>query len=311
MNYSRINSILTSHLCIGKIALLFFACSTHTHAALVVYEGFDYPPPALNEANGGFGWRGPWQSTAQLNVDSVAFVKTGSLTTPDNYPTTFGNRLILTDDSGGQMVAYRGLATDAFIDLRKNGIYYFAFIVRRSSSGYLINLTQGASTPVLSISVSTAGAITLNLAGEVVSSGNVIANNFSNLFVIKIEANADGPDVVSLNRYADSQSLPNEEPNIWLLTVESEVDLFAERLALHGGSNRTIEFDEIRIGTSWDSTLYQLPTFFGMTLEQSQDLSNWSPILITPEMVGSDGRISPPDVNGSNFFRMRIEALED
>jgi hypothetical protein len=113
----------------------------------------------------------------------------------------------------------------------------------------------------------------MNLAGESVTSGTLIANNFSYLFVAKIVTAAGGPDHVFFQRYIDSQELPLAEPDVWLLNASTETGLLAERMAFLGGSNRTIEFDEVRIRTTWDTIAIPEPATVALGLGVSSLLA--------------------------------------
>jgi hypothetical protein len=95
------------------------------------------------------------------------------------------------------------------------------------------------------------------------------------------------------------------------LEVAAETSLFAERVAFFGGGNRTIEVDEFRVGTTWADNVYVTPSSFGLTLERSNDFVSWDQVSFTPDMVTGDGRIVASDLEGSNFFRLRIEPKEE
>lgn len=279
-------------------------------ATTIIEERFDYEGDILAGANGGIGWRDSWKSTPQLDTESGAVLGAQSLPAPQGYPSAVEKRLSLIDP-GGQPTAYRGLDPSAIIYFDENRTYFVSFLVRRSQSGYGFALRQGANTTVVGVTVSTGGAITLTLDGQSATSANVISNDTSYLFVLKIETAASGLDRVYLSRYAESQTLPEEEPETWLLEVAAETSLFAERVAFLGGGNRTIEFDEFRVGTTWAGNVYEVPSSFGLTLEQSSDLATWNQVLITSDMVGPAGRIFLPDADGNKFFRMRIDAKEE
>ena len=95
------------------------------------------------------------------------------------------------------------------------------------------------------------------------SSGTVIANNYSYLYVGKIVGSSTGAATAYFTRYVEAplQSLPSLEPESWLLeaTLPEASILFADRIVLSGGSNRTVSYDEIRIGSTWAEGVGVIP----------------------------------------------------
>tara|TARA_R100000027_G_scaffold53229_1_gene42037 strand:- start:12683 stop:13543 length:861 start_codon:yes stop_codon:yes gene_type:complete len=232
------------------------------NAATLLYEGFDYTGSNLDSANGGSGWTTSWQSNSALSADSTANIGSGSLVAPTDSVAPTGNSISLTDP-GGQVLAARGIAEPARIDLGSDSTFYFSFLAEKTTSGLYMNFRQGNSTNVLSLAVSSGGAVTMTLDDVATSSGTVIANNYSYLYVGKIVGSSTGAATAYFTRYVEAplQSLPSLEPESWLLeaTLPEASILFADRIVLSGGSNRTVSYDEIRIGSTWAEGVGVIP----------------------------------------------------
>lgn len=254
------------------IAITSLVSAPNANATLLAYEGFNYSGSLLNsgnDGNSGFGWSTNWKSVTNLSTNSAADLNGSSLSAPIGYPTNWiaGGSMRL-QNPGGQTVAARGIAAPARIDLSADQTIYFSFLAEKTSGGIAVDFRQGNSTIVLQLGVSTGGAVTMNLAGETTTSGTLIANNFTYLYVGKVVGSSTGPAEAYFTRYATSQTIPSSEPESWLLsamTADSST-LFADRISFSGGSNRTVTFDEIRIGTSWDAVAVPEPATVALGL---------------------------------------------
>ena len=99
---------------------------TPCHAALIVYDGFNYSPVGaaiLGESGGGdFGWSGPWTGTQT----SGYFVGGGSLASPFPGEPSPGN-MLSTGISGGNKGTFRNLAASLGAPGTTD---YFSFLIQ-------------------------------------------------------------------------------------------------------------------------------------------------------------------------------------
>jgi len=102
--------------------------SGSVHAALIAYEGFDYPDgTAVVGANGGSGFTEPYQLNGS-GAGSVSTVLAGSLT----YTDALGNMLVTSGNKGffaGNTTGNQTAQPSRFINtLRTNGTSWFSFV---------------------------------------------------------------------------------------------------------------------------------------------------------------------------------------
>ncbi len=89
--------------------------------------------------------------------------------------------------------------------------------------------------------------------------------------------------------------LSHHRLNSWITSSCRDVFLvFLVIIAIFFASQTPATGSEVRLG-----------------LERSDDLSEWSPVPLTPEMIGEDGRIILEASGESGFFRMRIEREDE
>ena len=244
--------------CLG--GLLVLCClALRAQGVLLVYEGFDYASDTLAGANGGIGWNTSWKANAELTEESQAWILGNSLVPPEGYGQAMEGGCALLEMPAGQPSAYRGLAAESSIDMNSVSTFYISFLAERSntsSRAFSVWLKEASGSDVLSAAVSTGGAVTLTLGTNSVSSPNIIGTGQPHLFVMKIESFEDSPDHVYICSYRTSRDfIPVKEPDVWKLSVSAEVGSVASVFGLRGGLNRSIQFDEVRIGTSWESVI--------------------------------------------------------
>ena len=182
-------------------------------------------------------------------------MQAGSLAAPTGLDTS-GNHLALILP-GGQSTAFRGLASSAQLDLGVDATYYMSILHKRSVGGMLFGLSDASGGNVFQIAFSSSGKYTMALGTDSVSEGVATTTVGAYLTVIKIEASASGNDTASFTRYYETQTVdPDTEPASWILT-SNEIDLSSvgSTVKLYGGSDRTIQYDEIRLGDSWASVI--------------------------------------------------------
>lgn len=254
-----------------KTVIMFIGCIaslgiiSNAYASLLAYEGFDYASTNLAGANGGSGWATSWKGNAALTTNSLADMQTNSVPAPTGYgPNPIGGSTKMANP-GGAISAYRGLTSASDIDLGVTSTYYMSMLVERSGSGFSFGIKDSSGVNnVLGAAVSTGGAITMSVGTNAVTSANIIGNGSAYLWVFKVVANASGVDTAYVQVYNEGVTVPSAEPAAWLLTNNVALSSIGSVLYLGGGSNRTIQYDEIRIGTTWDSVVIPEPATIGL-----------------------------------------------
>jgi len=72
----------------------------------------------------------------------------------------------------------------------------------------------------------------------------------------KIVASKDSPDQVFLRAFSGEETIPDQEPLVWTCTSDPFRDSTTfECIRLYAGKSSKYLFDELRIGTSWESVV--------------------------------------------------------
>jgi hypothetical protein len=253
---------------VGCAAALLWPLSVQ--AALLEYEGFDYPAAlgsSLNGQNGGTGWGAAW-------ADADNDTRIDSANTSLAYPagvgfTPSGSRIELTaTDSSVQ--ATRALGTSMNLNSSSNVFYASALFQTSAVTGQTsgIDFFDGASNLRWRFGINGAGNFFVgmdpNQASQLATSTTTLTPNTTYLLVSKMSTGTgtNGLDQVFLKVY-DASSIVGNEPTLaeWDLTASggSSVTLISARLNMANGAGQTNYFDELRIGTTWADVVNPVP----------------------------------------------------
>ncbi len=119
------NQVLSNHLGLLLAGLGFILAPRPAEAALIAYEGFNYPAgTAVSGLNGGFGWNGPWQTSPHFTAQGLDLtINSGdvpvnapftNLVTGGNHLSTIGSLSSVTTGGNGS-----GIRTFRAIDLAR------------------------------------------------------------------------------------------------------------------------------------------------------------------------------------------------
>lgn len=248
-----------------------FACcafASGTQAALIVYEGFDYPGPALHGASGGTGWTADWQDS---NNDFEK-VQAGSLTSPASPVPSLGNRVEGPGGTNPSAVADRELPTT--LDFSVDGtIFYASFLIKKTTAAggsqnnveFNLNNAAAPNIQLLRFGSTTGSQFFLNATTNL---GENVTQNETFFVVLKGVSSAASNDQFFANVYDSANSPPVSEPDTWEMTHSQNTSFKMDLLRLVIGNNAGGAFDEIRIGSTWESVTSAVPepTSFGMLL---------------------------------------------
>jgi len=234
-------------------------------AGLLAYEGFDYKDPKAlrtHQANGGFGWVGPWDGFARP-------LPPGDAARP---PLDVGESLVRPGaasvggcfDFTGFSKYYRRLATPVRLDV--DGFYYLSFLFRRQGppadplNAVAVLLRTGTEIRKEDqrkrLNVGVGGVNQLFTHLNAVGSRTPLPLEFGQtyLLVAKIAARAGEPDQVFLRVYAPHEAVEPQEPDGWTVTGPPfHSDLVFDWLEVHINSLTRQTIDEVRLGTTWAS----------------------------------------------------------
>lgn len=243
-------------------------------AGLLAYEGFEYLDPGdlrAGQANGGFGWAGPWRPgfARPLNDGDrnlLALNVHEGLARPGAAVRPLGGCF----DYTGFAKYFRRLGTPVRLDA--DAVYYVSFLFRRHGPP-----TDPLNSVSLQFRTSEELEKELNKEGiDLTKRLNMGVDRCNDLFthlerigtrtpmplsfgetyllVAKIVASRSNPDQVFLRIYGPQEPIGHDEPGSWPVAgppVQS--DLVFEWLEIHINSKTRQTIDEIRLGSTWAS----------------------------------------------------------
>lgn len=233
-------------------------------AALLASDHFDYSTAETlgSQSTAGGGWSSGWTSNAALTTASTATVASGSLPAPTDYaPVPSANSAIQ-----ASMLAYRGLAAIAEMDLGVDQDYYISFLAERtatpSSKSYSLLLQNSSGGNIGIVGTSTGGSpnVTLGGSGNVSQGSNIVGNGSAYLWVIKVSAKASAADQIFVKVYNEAVTVDTTEPVTWNVSSNGELNNSTiSQIGFAQGSGATLQIDEVRIGETWEDVVVPEP----------------------------------------------------
>jgi hypothetical protein len=235
-------------------------------SALMAYEGFDYDALDYlsNNAPGGTGWIGGWQGSASTSTN--VYAAAGSIE-PDvqmNYQLTPQAN---SAQAGASYYAMRKME-DA-VDMGITADYYISYLVNlddntyNSSSVGLYQNGDSTSPWLFRSEMFYIGYPGYDLDSQFAlrSNSNVSTKHVSwesgttYMVVVKIDADADGDDIVSVKVFDAANPVPTAEPTSWDASFTADLDSQYSWFSIYGrAANYTYwTKDEIYVGMSWAS----------------------------------------------------------
>jgi len=235
------------------MAGLLLALAGPAQAALLLYEGFDYPIGSLSgQGISGEGWVGGWSSGDKYNAvaESLSML---------NLPF---------DLTGGAVVGQDTVNRDFDgIDFSQEGVYFISFIMKRTGWGaadgggewFNFHLRDSSYGKVVAVGISSGEEFhTTELGATVSTSGGQAATTNAYFMVAKVVTHSVENDEVYLRVYSESDTVDLSETANWTLVGGTEAsDALATKITLWAGSDNDDDglfqawFDELRIGTTW------------------------------------------------------------
>ena len=249
--------------------------------AQVIYDGFDYTPGSnnLNGQNGGSGFSAAWSDASTTdNISVTAGSLVPSATMRAGYSTS-GNKTASPTGAGANLdfTATRQMTTS--INLDATSTTYFSFLVLGdwttvgNSRGFNVGFTSsatGLSTNAVTVkkafnTTNLFAAVAGTETGTGISGG--INDNQVTFVVGKLDT-TNGADTLSLISYAGgTETVAATETwdisNVALGSLTGSLSHFV----FTGRVNDTgmfYNFDEIRVGSSWDAVTVPEPTTWAL-----------------------------------------------
>ncbi len=256
------------------LAVMALFGSLTAHAALVVYEGFDYSGASdVDGENGGTGWAGAWG----INGGSPSVVSIYDGTSLSNGAFTGAGFTPVGGSMSNNHNTFGGERTFASaLSMTVDEEYYFSFLIRYPEQTEAVS-TQlsftGNANPVFVRFNQGDASVTVG-PGTFSSTGSEGYTDDTTYFVVgKITASAGGTDSISINVFDNAESVPVSES--FLITSGgaslsgSITGIQFTQGDLQNNDGNPASFDEFRLGTTWESVAIPEPSslaLVGLTL---------------------------------------------
>jgi hypothetical protein len=242
------------HLGLGMLLVAGLAASAN--AALLAYEGFDYPIGGeVVGLNGGTGWTGPWTENIATSNGDFPLAADSLVNTPFPFTPT-GGRL--------RTVGVASLGFDAVsrtmpgLDMSAEGTRYFSFLMRKeiaasSNNNLEFNLIDSTNASMNDFRFGATSADRFFLTSTDNNDlGATVATNTTYFVVMKVDANTDATaDVVNVAIYSGATNVPLTEPDSWDLTFSIASNANLDGIRVRVGNSTAGSFDEFRVGETW------------------------------------------------------------
>ncbi len=242
--------------CMAWLAVAVLAVGSASQAALLVYEGFDYPTGDLGGKNGGTGWAGSWSGGDNYSVVAESL-------SMSNLPfATTGGSII------GQSNANRNFSDG--IDFSQEGVRYASFIAKRTGWGatdgggewFDFHFRTTGYTDAAMAGISSDEKFEARVSTTSVTKAGSAATTNPYFLVTKIVTHPTAADEIYLKAYSESDTVDLAEPTGWTVVgTTSDIDLLAGMVTLWAGSDDDGDglyqaaVDEIRVGETWNDVI--------------------------------------------------------
>ncbi len=223
-----------------------------TQAGLLMYEGFDYPAGTKLEAsaNGGIGFSEPWRSGSSIAVSAA------SLSNAAFSPAlASGGAAIATEGAFGYAV--RNVKADDVYNFDVDGNTFYVSCLLYKSKATSSNSGEQAQVRLMTTHNPDNNRVMIALNSDerlMINETELlkkVAADQVYFVVLKVVTGGSNQDTIYANVYTEADSVENDEPAKWTITVQADIAGTLQHLRLGSGANTGAGFDEIRLGTSW------------------------------------------------------------
>jgi len=242
---------------------------TAVRQELLAYDSFHPdkigdPIEFSNWHHSGFGWQNPWRR----HINKMTKAKGKSLPQHSLQPS-----LSSPDQQIGCIELERGdtawRTLERPIRLDTNAIYYISFFIQQSSemqgSGYHYgNLSlvserqekQFRKRDSILFGINSDNFPTLLLKNQIHEKAPPLLPDTTYFYVAKIVASEQALDQVFLRVFYDNETIPEQEPLVWTCnsTPFDDSNIY-QHVRMYAGKKGCYLFDELRIGSSWESVV--------------------------------------------------------
>lgn len=233
---------------------------------LTAYESFTYRMSRTysnqRQADGGFGWKGPWFRNSYQSDLEILFGVDASLEAPAGLVAPAGGRLVLPPEPE-RPDTYRHACMRRFatpIEPDVDGVTYFSALVSRSTQPagpthhwlHVMLVSEKSPRDRMGFAVlSDFHPQVMGPQGNANATSSIVAGR-PYLFVIKFVTGRDAAEQMFLKVYDRDQAVDAVEPENWTVVgrpyrMKARIDA----IHVYNGTECGYDVDEIRFGTSW------------------------------------------------------------
>lgn len=236
---------------------------------LIAYDSFHPPkiivPEELSEwQRGGIGWETHWRNHKNWSGLAVGnSLPRKSLVAKKLAP----NQLGCVEIERGK-IGWRTLKKPIRLDI--DAIYYISFFIQKKKWSPAIDRQYGnislwsldnsnedqKNAKKILFGISSNRFPSLRIQTQTVEKAPPLEVDEPYFFVGKIVASEKSPDQVFLRVFSAKEKIPGQEPHIWTCTTDPFYDSTSfDHVRIFAGRNSKYLFDELHIGTTWESVV--------------------------------------------------------
>ncbi|SMP59257.1 FecR family protein [Neorhodopirellula lusitana] len=232
--------------------------SPETEDTPLVSESFDYPLGVMHRDEGGHGWTAPWCKNNKAKEAPSGVVRQGGYLVEPAWLKPSSPRytvVSLASVSAREFAEPIDLSVDQDIFLsavmRKRVIQ----VPRDDRCGGGITLRSGTDSKHFELNIDMRERLAL-FNGETYFGGRTLEPDNTYLLVLKLALRREAPDQLFAKAYTIDSPPAAREPTHWDVVSEpSHQDGFVDQMRLWAGATAIAAFDEIRLGTTWNSVV--------------------------------------------------------
>ncbi|QDT96147.1 FecR family protein [Gimesia aquarii] len=236
---------------------------------LIAYDSFHpskiITPEELSEwQRGGIGWETHWRNHKNWSGLAVGnSYPTKSLVPKELSP----NQLGCVEIERGK-IGWRTLKKPVRLDI--DAIYYISFFIQKRKWSPAIDRQYGnislwnlgksnedqKNAKKILFGISSNRFPSLRIQTQTVEKAPPLEDEKPYFFVGKIVASEKSPDQIFLRVFSGTEKIPEQEPHIWTCTTDPFYDSTVfDHVRIFAGRNSKYLFDELHIGTTWESVV--------------------------------------------------------
>ncbi|MCM2370360.1 FecR family protein [Aporhodopirellula aestuarii] len=224
----------------------------------LMHESFEYPIGVMRKDEGGKGWKAPWFKHSGPELPPSGVIREGGYLIDPAW--------LIPSSPKYTVVSLASVSARTFaepIDLSVDQDIFISLLMRKrvitsprdERCGAGIALQSGFDAKRFGVSIDMREHLTVFTGTEHVG-GTTLDTDTTYFLVVKLELRSEEPDRLSVVAYPTSAPPAACEPEVWEVVGKPfHQDGQLDQIRLWSDATAIAAFDEIRIGTSWNSVV--------------------------------------------------------